>query len=114
MAKGIKTGGNNFKPGESGNPKGRPQGTLSLVSLIKKKLEEERPEDGRTFAEQLIEKYITEAIDNNDGQAIRDLIDRIDGKAMQKMQVSNDKDSEWLELMKGIAGETVTETGEDT
>ena len=104
-----------FKPGQSGNPNGRPKGTLSLVSLIKQKLEEEDPEDGKTFASKIIEKYIKEALSKNDGTAIRDLIDRIDGKAMQRMSVANDKDAEWLEVFKKYVDENGpdAETTED-
>ena len=103
-----------FKPGQSGNPAGRPVGTLSLVSLIKSKLGEAHPEDGETYAKKLIGKYINEALENNDGQAIRDLVDRIDGKAMQNMNLTNENDSAWLKIFKDIKNETDNEATDDT
>jgi hypothetical protein len=43
--------GKPFKPGQSGNPKGRPPGTLSLVTLLKKALQEEGNEQMKNAIE---------------------------------------------------------------
>jgi len=68
-------------PGHTGNPNGRPK--FSIVSIIRDKLEETPEGDEKTYAEKLVHAYIINALENNDGPAIRDLIDRFDGKAKQ-------------------------------
>ena len=105
--------GHRWQPGESGNPAGRPKGTLSLMSLLKNVLQEENPSDKKTYAESLIRKYIEKALDDNDGQAVRDLIDRIDGRAKQHIEMSNAKDAEWLDLAKDIYGYSQPEAETD-
>lgn len=76
-----------FLPGYAGGP-GRPPGSVSLLGILKKKLQERDPSDPdeRTYADILIERYIMDALENGDGQAIRDMIDRTDGKPKQTIE----------------------------
>jgi len=76
-----------WKPGQSGNPKGKPKGSLSLVTILKRKLQEIDPEWDKETAEVLIEQYIKDALEKGDGQAIRDMMDRTDGKPTNKHEV---------------------------
>lgn len=69
-----------WKPGQSGNPKGKPPGTLSLVSLLKRKLAEVPEGQKLNFAELFIQKYVKEALGGK-GEMLKDAFDRIDGKA---------------------------------
>ena len=108
MAIGKKTGGRDFLPGQSGNPKGRPK--FSIVSIIREKLQSVSEDEKRTVAHKLIDEYIERA----DGTAIRDMIDRIDGKPKQYVEMSNEKDAEWLELFKSIVDRIIKETRKDT
>ena len=55
-----------WKPGESGNPKGRPEGTISLTSMIKKKLELLSPDGKRQAIEVLADNIIQDALDSSD------------------------------------------------
>ena len=77
-----------FKPGQSGNPAGRPKGSLSLVTKLKQKLEAAL-EDG-TLADQILDAYIRDALDKRDGVAIRDMMDRTDGKPTNRHEIESD------------------------
>jgi len=70
---------NLWKPGESGNPNGRPKGSVSVVDAIKRKLCDVNPENKKTYLDTLIEKLFKKAIDDEDVTMIKDIINRIDG-----------------------------------
>ena len=77
------------------NRAGRPKDTFSLVSLLKKKLQEEFPEgadvqERKTYAEKLIETMMERSITKKDTIMIRDIINRIDGMPTQKFGVDDD------------------------
>lgn len=76
-----------FKPGHSGNPEGKKPGTLSLLALLRRKLEELDVVADKTVAEILIDQYIADAIERRDGVAVRDMMDRTDGKPRQDHKV---------------------------
>ena len=75
-----------FVEGNPGGP-GKPKGSISLVAILKRKLKEIDPEWDKETAEVLIEKYIRDALEKGDGQAIRDMMDRTDGKPTNKHEV---------------------------
>jgi Family of unknown function (DUF5681) len=80
-----------FKKGESGNPGGRPR---KLISLAYEKLALELiPNDAkkRTYADLLAEAQFREAIKGKT-QAAREVTDRLEGKAMQPIELSNRED----------------------
>ena len=108
-----RNGQGQFVEGHEGGP-GRPKGTLSLLGIIKRVLSETEEGEGVTRAEQVIRAYINDALVEKDGIAIRDLIDRIDGRPMQKIEMSNVLDAEWLSLFKGINDQAIDETENDT
>lgn len=75
-----------FAPGVCGNPNGRPKGSVSLRTLLRKKLEEQ-PVDAasgkaldKTYAEGLIEATLRDAL-KGDASARRLVWEYIDGKA---------------------------------
>ena len=49
-----------YKKGQSGNPKGRPKGTISLKQYAKKMLEQMEPEEREEFMQGLDKKFIWE------------------------------------------------------
>lgn len=84
-----------LKKGSVLNPDGRPKGSVSLVRIIKNKLQEEFPEDAsieekKTYADKVVETYINKAIDESDTKLLRDLIDRIDGKPVQTNKIEGE------------------------
>lgn len=68
-----------FVPGVSGNPNGRPEGTLSLVAILKEELEKIPGGKKEEYARIFIRKYIDKAMIEGDASIMRDMINRIDG-----------------------------------
>ena len=74
-----------FQPGQSGNPAGKPKGTLSLTALLRKKLNEVPPgEERKTRGDLLVEATIRDA-ENGDGQSRKLCWEYIDGKAVSRI-----------------------------
>ena len=94
-----------WEPGQSGNPAGRPR--FSLLSIVKEELQKIAEEDKEQFARQMIREYLKDAKDQNDGVAIRDLIDRVDGKPKQSLEINNELDGKWLTLFQEIKDELI-------
>lgn len=76
--------GKGFKPGQSGNPNGRPKGT-SLTARLRVAIEKPEPGDERPVADRLVAKLITLALEG-DRQAIKDVFERVDGKVPDKLE----------------------------
>lgn len=76
-----------FKPGQSGNPKGRPKGSVSLVRLLRAKLSEVPPGQRKDYATALIEATIRDAL-KKDGQSRRLVWEYLEGKPTGEVQVS--------------------------
>ena len=76
------------KPGQSGNPGGRTPGT-SLTAKIRKALETPDESDpSKTVADSIIEAMIREAR-GGDVQAFRTLIERVDGKVAERLEMAS-------------------------
>jgi len=74
-----------WKKGQSGNPNGRPVGSVSIVEGIKKKLLEIEPENKKTYLDLFLSRYFRKAIKDGDVGLIRDMINRIDGMPKQSV-----------------------------
>lgn len=77
-----------FKKGQSGNPAGRPEGSVSIVEGIKRKLMEIEPENKKTYLELFLNSYFRKAIKDKDSALIRDMINRIDGMPKQSIDAT--------------------------
>ena len=91
---------------ENINKEGRPKGSVSLVGMIKRELEKD-PE----LARRIVLAYLKDAV--MDAVNRRDILDRVDGKPKQTVEMSNTKDAEWLELFRDIKNEAQSETTDD-
>jgi hypothetical protein len=74
-----------FKPGQSGNPGGRPKGK-SPSKYALDKFTDIDPKTGKTIAELIADKWINQAIEGLT-DARRDLLDRTEGKVIQTYQI---------------------------
>jgi ribosomal protein L29 len=77
-----------WKPGQSGNPGGRPKKT-PLADACRELLNMPVPKDksGRSYAEAISEKLARKALAGNIS-AVREIADRAEGKARQAMELS--------------------------
>jgi hypothetical protein len=75
-----------FKPGQSGNPAGRPKYTV-VSEALRAQLAEKMPDAGEeTFAEALARALIDKAL-GGDVLAAREILDRVEGKPRQTLDV---------------------------
>lgn len=84
-------GGTPFKKGQSGNPNGRPKGTLNFNNRIEKMLQEavkDKSGKEKEMADVIVQSLIKQAAMGN-MKAIEYLIDKIDGKATQRHEVES-------------------------
>ena len=81
-----------WKPGESGNPKGRPPKSESLTSLLRAELEKVNPDDaeGRTWRELLILATVRLAVQGNK-TALTEVWNRSDGKVAKEVELTDNR-----------------------
>ena len=89
-----------YKPGQSGNPKGKPKGAVSIVTILKKlmnkkiKMPGTHPLTGEKNANIKIKdavalRLVTSALAGNT-RSLQEIIDRLDGKVTQPLEHSID------------------------
>ncbi len=86
--------GNRFKPGETGNPAGRPKRTKLTEALTAKMAEIAPGAVEETVAERIAQALIDEALKGN-VQAIREIGDRTEGKPRQALDAEPTQISEY-------------------
>jgi hypothetical protein len=79
-----------FKPGQSGNPTGRPK--RKYLSEVYAELLEHENEDGEDMATVIARKVLDDALDG-DLNAIKEITDRVEGKPRQTNVLSGDPDN---------------------
>jgi len=75
-----------FTQGISGNPDGRPKGSVSVTSAIKRKLLEVNPETKRQYLEDMVDVMIYKAVKDKDFKAIREIWNHMDGTPRQTIE----------------------------
>ena len=84
--------GRPWKPGESGNPRGRPPKQESLTSLLKEELDRISPEDteGRTWRELIVLATLRLACQGNRA-ALQEIWNRSDGKVTKEIELTDNR-----------------------
>jgi hypothetical protein len=90
-----------FKKGQSGNPKGRPPKGHAITDLLNKYLCETAPGDKVERKQKLIEAMFKHAVEG-DTTAMKYIVDRIDGKIPDTVNLSVNSFSDWV---KSVADE---------
>jgi len=68
-----------WKKGESGNPAGRPAGSVSITAEIKRKLQEVPDGQQKSYLELLINRILKQAVVDGNEQMIKQIWSYIDG-----------------------------------
>lgn len=116
-----------YKPGQSGNPKGRPRGRRNLSSLLKEALEKlaVNPKTGAkilvdgkevTYQDLLVQQVLVKGIMKGNDKTIELIFDRLEGKPRQKIDFndeSEERDGRFSDIRKLVSilthGESTTE-----
>lgn len=95
-----------FKKGQSGNPAGRPKSAL-LSDALRRRLAEvdDKDVEGRTHAEVIADQLIAKAKEG-DVAAIREIADRVEGKARQHVTLTYDAREKLERAVAGIMRES--------
>ncbi len=75
-----------FKPGQSGNPGGRPK-TKLITQAYRELLEQLDPKERKTLAQRLARKAVQQALKGNLA-ALKEITDRTEGKSVQPLSHS--------------------------
>jgi hypothetical protein len=91
-----------FRPGNSGNPKGRPKGRSRFLSdRMRSNMLTPFPgdPDGRTFGEVMVDKVSAEAV-KGDFKSFLEVLDRLEGRSRQVVEKSgSESDSQrWVQI----------------
>lgn len=78
-----------FQPGQSGNPKGKPKGARHFSTLIREAIQKVAEGDDEP-ADRMIVKQLVDKARKGDLSAIDRVIDRVDGKAEQTINLDAD------------------------
>jgi len=83
--------GKGFLPGQSGNPGGRPRGSVKISSAYERSLARLVPGDpeGRTYAQFIADKNVELAAQGNIA-AIKEVTDRVEGKVPRTVEINHD------------------------
>jgi len=77
--------------GCSGNPAGKPKGTISITTKIRQMLQEMAEGEKITKLEALVKKIYSMAMENNNEQMIKMIWNYIDGMPKQKIDLDFDE-----------------------
>lgn len=80
--------GKGFMPGQSGNPAGRPVGSLSITTAVRRRLEECRKKGDKNELERLVDTIMKKAIEEGDNVTIKTLWAYVDGLPKQAIDIT--------------------------
>ena len=85
--------GKGWKPGQSGNPGGRPKKGVAIADILNSRGDEIVDETGRTRREQMLENVYALATGNRPERwAVEFISDRTEGRALERVEQHVTKD----------------------
>jgi len=87
-----------FKPGQSGNPAGRPIKALTITSLLRDKLDQIDPKTRETYAQGIVKAMLAQAC--KDPQVLKELLNRCEGKVTDTVDIQGTNVTITYELTK--------------
>ncbi len=81
-----------FMQGTCGNKNGRPKGSISLTSAIRRKLTKVNPDTKRKYLDDMVDVMIDKAVNEKDFKVIREIWNHIDGTPKQAIEKVEDID----------------------
>lgn len=87
----ARDGKGQFVPGQSGNPNGRPK-ELSIVAALKRMLDKTPEGKDKKYLDMLVERVLKIGIADGNVQMLKDIIDRVDGRAKSKIDIGVDRE----------------------
>ena len=88
--------GRPFKPGVSGNPKGRPKGIQQIPDILRAIGDEEGTQDGKSKLDVIMYKVFQFALEGKPW-AVQFIADRTEGKALERIEQKIQKDEVVIE-----------------
>lgn len=82
-----------FKPGMSGNPSGRPTGSFSIMTIIRKKMEEIPVGQVKEWKYQIAGILLEEAVVKKNMKALEMIVEYMDGKPKQTIDLDVNKEN---------------------
>lgn len=82
-----------FKPGQSGNPSGKPKGTQHLTTKLWHALQQKVKGTEDTYADKLIQRILNDAIVKGNTTLITTILSRIDGALLQGIDITSNGES---------------------
>jgi hypothetical protein len=82
-----------FKPGQSGNPAGKPKGALSITAAMRRRLDEEVTLDGgekKKYLDLLVAKTFDLILREGDSSLLKELWHYIDGMPAQSIKLGGE------------------------
>lgn len=84
-----------WKPGQSGNPKGRPKGIKYMSEMLREQLDQvpdtiDGKKNTKTWRELICDSILRAAVKGNQPAITKELLDRIEGKVKDTHQVEGD------------------------
>lgn len=81
-----------FNPGISGNPSGRPKGSVSIRDSVRQELVKVPEGEKETYLELLVKQILTKAI-KGDSQTLRLIWEQLEGRAKQSTEIDESRPS---------------------
>lgn len=77
-----------WKPGQSGNPNGRPKG-ISITEMVKSALEEIEPKTKKPWKDLIIKRILLKATNDGDTNMLKAIWSYIDGMPKQSTDITS-------------------------